>query len=207
VGRRRTSHHRREDFDEVSFVHSQGLKAEIASAEPPVLVRITATILHLFLFSGLMNRGRWRNRAPDAAARILIKVRNGFPLPFHETDVLIDGEVGEAFHTPAWQRPLDLDPVNLGALADAQHYARIVRGQITSRSRLEMGPLQVSGLPGINAPTASGFVRFATNLTPSQWFKPAYLILEQQGRPVVNCDQHITAPSLLKSPMAIPRAA
>src|SRR5258708_13717305 len=30
-----TSHHRREYFDEVSFVHSQGLTAEIDSSEPP----------------------------------------------------------------------------------------------------------------------------------------------------------------------------
>jgi hypothetical protein len=47
-----TSHHRREDFDEVSLVHSQELKRRIAPVEPPVLVRITATILHLFLFPG-----------------------------------------------------------------------------------------------------------------------------------------------------------
>src|SRR5260221_1873057 len=86
----------------------------------------------------------------DAEERIgsRLSQRLRLPLPYHESDVLIEGEIGEAFHTPAWQRPLDLDPVNLGALADAQHYARIVRGQITSRSRLEMGPLQVSGLPG-----------------------------------------------------------
>src|SRR2546421_1393186 len=48
----------------------------------------------------------------------------------------------------SWQRPLDLDPVDLRALADAQHHARVVRGQITSRSRLEVRPLQVSSLPG-----------------------------------------------------------
>jgi hypothetical protein len=45
---------------------------------------------------------------------------------FHDRDVSINGNICERFHAAAGLRPSDVKPIDLRALADAQHFTRIV---------------------------------------------------------------------------------
>ena len=57
-----TSHHRREDFDEVSFVHSQGLKRRNRVGGTSGFGQDNGDHLTLVPFFELLNRGQWKNR-------------------------------------------------------------------------------------------------------------------------------------------------
>ena len=58
----------------------------------------------------------------------------------------------------------------------------------------------------MRAPIASGFDFLPTRRTPSQWFLPTLLFRRRTGAPSLTEISTSTAPSLLKSPIAIPRA-
>ena len=45
---------------------------------------------------------------------------------FHDCDVSINGNICERFHAAAGLRPSDVEPIDLRALADAQHFTRVV---------------------------------------------------------------------------------
>src|SRR5205807_4541366 len=55
-------------------------------------------------------------------------------------------------------------------------------------------------------PIASGFDFLPTGRTPRQWFLPTLLFRRRTGGPSLTEISTSTAPSLLKSPIAIPRA-
>src|SRR5258706_13257638 len=99
-----TSHHRREDFDEVSFVHSQGLERRNCVGETSGFGQDNGDHLTLVPFSradeswAMEKYGSPSDAAARNGSRLSRRLR--LPLPFHESDVLIEGEVGEAVHTP-----------------------------------------------------------------------------------------------------------
>src|SRR5688500_20250223 len=54
------------------------------------------------------------------------------PLSLHDSDVAIDGHVGEALDPAARLRPFDLHPAHLRGSAQAEDFAHVVRRQVAA---------------------------------------------------------------------------
>src|SRR2546421_7266293 len=67
---------------------------------------------------------------------------------FDDRDVSIQRQVSEGVHAPAGKGPADFEVVNFCLLSDAQYFAWIVRGQVTSSACLQPRTLQRARLPG-----------------------------------------------------------
>ncbi len=56
---------------------------------------------------------------------------------FDDGNVAIDRQIGEGFYPGAWSGPANLELVNFGVRAKAQHHARVMTGEKASAARLE----------------------------------------------------------------------
>src|SRR5215467_6023871 len=120
------------------------------------------------------------------------------PLAFNKVHIAIDGEVAEAFHTLTRVVPLHLNPVYLRALAYAHDYAGIVRGKVASASRFAEGSLQVARLPGNPGAEGVGITLLRHQPCSQPVVKLTHAILEHQRLAVVDRDQHVERPVVVK---------
>src|SRR5262249_62323969 len=90
--------------------------------------------------------------------------RGGFDaaLAFDDFDVLIDRRVDEPVHLAAG--PFDLDAVNLGRLAGAQNFSRVVRRQKTAPGGFQTRTLHAARGPGDDRPDRVGVALFGHKL-------------------------------------------
>src|SRR5215813_11637623 len=90
--------------------------------------------------------------------------RGGFDaaLAFDDLDVLIDRRVDELVHLAAG--PFDLDAVNLGSLAGAQNFSRVVRRQKTAPGGFKTRTLPAARRPSDDRPDRVGIALFCHEL-------------------------------------------
>src|SRR5437899_3017616 len=112
-------------------------------------------------------------------------------LPFHDGDVAVDAEAGEAFGLAAWLRPLDIEAVHFGVWPKTEDFARIMGGKVTSPSHFEPVALEIASLIGDES---SDGVRVG-RLTDKPHAQPMILlsgvILEEHGRGVIDGNQDV----------------
>src|SRR5690349_18562776 len=67
-------------------------------------------------------------------------------LAFHNRNVAVDGQFRESFDFSTRIWPFHFEPIDLFSLAQTQHQARIVGGEITSSAKFPRVPQQIPGL-------------------------------------------------------------
>src|SRR5271167_168843 len=72
------------------------------------------------------------------------------PLAFalYDGDIAINREIRESFRLAARQRPLDFQPIDFFAVAQAENDTRIVRREIAPTANLHTPAFQIPGLIG-----------------------------------------------------------
>ena len=63
----------------------------------------------------------------------------GLAWPFHDGDVAIDGKIGETLRCASGHRPFHFEPVDFRAIAQAEHDARVVSGEIAAAADFDRG--------------------------------------------------------------------
>lgn len=98
----------------------------------------------------------------EAIGQALLPIR----LALCDGYVAIDGQVSKSLDRSARRRPLDIQPIELGAFADSEHNPRIVRRKIASPADLHAAALEISGLIGNQSADSVDVALLASQFQP-----------------------------------------
>src|SRR5215475_11043050 len=104
-------------------------------------------------------------------------------------DVAVDRKFGEGFQAAAGLWPSNLQLVNLCAAADAQNFAGIVRGEITSSAHLQPAPFQIVSLPRDSCPDSVRIRLLSHETYPQPMVSRSCHVLKQHRCSIIDRDQ------------------
>src|SRR5581483_4994627 len=117
-------------------------------------------------------------------------------LTFDDLDVSINRQVRELVNFAA--RPSDFDAVNLRGPADAQDFARVVRGEAAAAARLQATAFHPSRSPHDDRADRAGVALRGDQIQPQPVLPIATLVAQQQRRFAVIRDQYVQVTVVVK---------
>ena len=88
-------------------------------------------------------------------------------------------------------RPFDFEPIELRPIPNAQHHARIVRGEVASAADFHAATLQIAGLVRDASANRVDICFLANQLKSQPVIQAAGVVLQEDGRLVVAGNQYI----------------